>query len=88
MTPVSVAPSATGAITVRVKPKGAPGGHVSGTLYIDDYSLNVDLGMGVGEGDIAAIPYSYVVAAPADLGIATPPLHTPGWANGSSRGSR
>jgi hypothetical protein len=60
--PVIVAPGATTTITVTAAPT-APG-HVSGTLYVDDFSLGAyEFVNGLVESDeLAAIPYSYNVS--------------------------
>jgi hypothetical protein len=60
--PVYLNPGQSATITVTMAPTGAPGSRVSGTLYVDDYSLAsswFDLPMG---DELAAIPYSYTVA--------------------------
>jgi hypothetical protein len=67
--PVNLAPGATGTISVAIKPRGVPGRRVSGTLYLDDYYPSAQIGTPVGEGDIAAVPYSYVIPGP-DLALA------------------
>ncbi len=61
--PVYVAPGASTTITVSVAPNGLPGAHVSGTLYVDDYTLGTPYINGLVESDeLAAIPYSYTVS--------------------------
>ena len=50
-------------ITVTVAPTGPPGTHVSGTLFVDDYTLGTAFINGLVESDVlAAIPYSYTVS--------------------------
>jgi hypothetical protein len=63
--PVYVAPGATGQITVALTPAAAAGTHVSGTLYVNDYVLASTYNAADNDGDeLAALPYSYTVAAP------------------------
>ncbi|HEX3873141.1 MAG TPA: S8 family serine peptidase [Solirubrobacteraceae bacterium] len=63
--PVYVAPGATGQITVALTPTAAPGTHVSGTLYVNDYALASTFDAANNDGDeVAALPYNYIVAAP------------------------
>ncbi|HWH12566.1 MAG TPA: S8 family serine peptidase [Solirubrobacteraceae bacterium] len=63
--PVYVAPGASGQITVAVTPTGAPGAHVTGTLFIDDYVLASEYGAADNDGDeLAAVPYAYTVQTP------------------------
>jgi hypothetical protein len=63
--PVYVAPGATGTITVALTPSAAPGTHVTGTLYVDDYVLASLYNGADNNGDeLAALPYSYTVATP------------------------
>ena len=60
--PIYVAPGDTATITISVTPDGAPGTHVSGTLYLDDYALGSTIGAILPNADeLAAIPYSYTV---------------------------
>lgn len=60
--PVTVDPGQTGQIPVTIKPTGASGTTVSGTLYLDDFS-NVLLDTFVNPigNQVAAIPYSYTI---------------------------
>ncbi|MGD0691354.1 MAG: S8 family serine peptidase [Acidimicrobiales bacterium] len=61
--PVYLAPGASATITVTVAPTGPPGTHVSGTLFVDDYTLGTAFINGLVESDeLAAIPYSYTVS--------------------------
>jgi len=61
--PTYVAPGASTTITVTVTPTGPPGTRVSGTLYVDDYSLGSVSGYSLPNADeLAAIPYSYAVS--------------------------
>ncbi len=61
--PVLLNPGQSATITVSVAPTGAPGSHVSGTLFVDDYTLGTSLVNGLFESDeLAAIPYSYTVS--------------------------
>jgi hypothetical protein len=61
--PVWVAPGASTTITVSVSPTGPPGSRVSGTLFVDDYSLASEFGVDLPNADeLAAIPYSYTVS--------------------------
>ena len=61
--PVYLAPGASATITVTVAPTGPPGTHVSGTLFVDDYTLGTAFINGFVESDeLAAIPYSYTVS--------------------------
>jgi hypothetical protein len=61
--PIYVAPGASATITVKVTPTGAPGTVVSGTMYVDDYTLGTEFFDGPVESDeLAAIPYSYSVS--------------------------
>jgi hypothetical protein len=61
--PVYVAPGASATITVSVTPTGPPGTRVSGTLYVDDYTLGTPFVNGLIESDeLAAIPYNYSVS--------------------------
>jgi hypothetical protein len=60
--PTYLNPGQSATIAVTVAPTGPPGSKVSGTLYVDDYSLAsswFDLPNG---DELAAIPYSYTVA--------------------------
>jgi hypothetical protein len=61
--PVWVAPGASTTIAVSVSPTGPPGTHVSGTLYVDDFTLGAQFNSGLYESDeLAAIPYSYNIS--------------------------
>jgi hypothetical protein len=61
--PVYVAPGASTTITVSVTPTGPPGSRVSGTLYVDDYTLGTPYINGLIESDeLAAIPYNYSIS--------------------------
>jgi hypothetical protein len=61
--PLYLAPGASGTITVSVTPTANPGTHVSGTLFVDDYTLGTAFLNGLYESDeLAAIPYSYTVS--------------------------
>lgn len=61
--PQWVAPGASTTITVSVAPNGPPGTRVSGTLYVDDYSLASQFGLDLPNADeLAAIPYSYTIS--------------------------
>ena len=53
-------PGQRGTIHVEIAPTGTPGTVVSGTLYVDDFSLGQFAGLGLPDGDeLAAIPYQY-----------------------------
>jgi hypothetical protein len=61
--PLYLAPGASGTITVSVSPTASPGTRVSGTLFVDDYTLGTAFLNGFYESDeLAAIPYSYTVS--------------------------
>ncbi len=61
--PVFVNPGQTATIQVSIAPSGS--GPVSGTLYIDDFTLGATFGAAFPNGqEVAAIPYSYTVSAP------------------------
>ncbi len=61
--PVYVSPGASATITVSVTPTGPPGTRVSGTLYVDDYTVGTEFFDGpVNSDELAAIPYSYTVS--------------------------
>ncbi len=61
--PTYLAPGASTIITVTAAPTGPPGSRVSGTLYVDDYSMGTEFFDGPVESDeLAAIPYSYTVS--------------------------
>ncbi|MEA2169935.1 MAG: hypothetical protein QOF76_3235 [Solirubrobacteraceae bacterium] len=55
-TAITVAPHASGSMTITFSPTGPPGRVVRGTLYVDDF----DPWLGAGN-DILAIPYAYTV---------------------------
>jgi hypothetical protein len=56
-------PGQNGTIEVDISPTGAPGTVVSGTLYVDDFSLGQFAGLGLPDGDeLAAIPYQYTTS--------------------------
>ena len=59
--PVTIAPGKTGVITVRIRPKGAPGTVVRGDLFIDDFAAAVPpYGQTAGD-ELVAIPYTYKI---------------------------
>jgi hypothetical protein len=61
--PTYVAPGGSATIAVSVTPSGAAGTSVSGTLYVDDYSLGTEFFDGpVASDELAAIPYGYTVS--------------------------
>ena len=62
LSPVIVGPGQTKTIPVTITPTGASGTHVSGTLYVDDYSdaLLAEFYEPTGS-QVAAIPYSYTI---------------------------
>ncbi len=61
--PIYLAPGASATITVTITPSGPAGTTVSGTLYVDDYTLGTEFFDGpVGSDELAAIPYSYTVS--------------------------
>lgn len=61
--PVYVPPGGSATITVTITPQATPGTAVSGTLYLDDYTLASIGGVAFPNGDeLAAIPYHYTVA--------------------------
>ena len=53
---VTVAPGQKGKMTVTFTPSGRKGRVVRGTLYVDDFSLDLDFG-----NELLAIPYEYTV---------------------------
>ena len=58
--PLYLLPGQSGTIEVDIAPAGAAGTVVSGTLYVDDFSLGEMSGLGLPDGDeLAAIPYQY-----------------------------
>jgi hypothetical protein len=59
--PEIVEPGHSGSITVSITPQSSEtGAHVSGTLYVDDYTLASGYGVVYPNGDVlAAIPYAY-----------------------------
>ena len=58
--PVYVGPGQTATIQVSITPSGS--GPVSGTLYLDDFTLASEFGAALPNGqELAAIPYSYSV---------------------------
>ncbi len=60
--PAYLDPGQSTTITVSVAPTAMPGTVVSGTLYVDDYSLAGSFNFDLPNGDeLAAIPYSYTV---------------------------
>ena len=60
---VYLAPGASATITVSVTPTDPPGTPISGTLYVDDYTLGTPFVSGLIESDeLAAIPYSYSIS--------------------------
>ena len=59
--PVIVGPGRSATIPVTIRPKGASGTKVSGTLYVDDES-DIQFGFYEPNGDqVAAIPYQYTI---------------------------
>jgi hypothetical protein len=61
--PTYLAPGGSTTITVTVTPTDPPGTMVSGTLYVDDYSLAGTFSFDPPNADeLAAIPYSYTVS--------------------------
>ena len=65
--PTYLEPGQSTTIAVSVTPTGSPGTTVSGTLYVDDYSLASDFDFDLPNADeLAAIPYSYTVAPKPD----------------------
>lgn len=61
-------PDQSTAITVTIKPNAAVGTHVTGTLYVDDFTMaafyNSVETLSPDADELAAIPYSYTVSAP------------------------
>lgn len=61
-------PGQSAAVTVTVTPTAAVGTHISGTLYLDDFTLGALFTpfqtVAPDANEVAAIPYSYTVAAP------------------------
>jgi subtilisin family serine protease len=58
--PLYLLPGQSGTVEVDIAPTGASGTVVSGTLYVDDFSLGEISGLGLPTGDeLAAIPYQY-----------------------------
>jgi hypothetical protein len=84
-TPLTLAPGATGTITVSIIPAGSTGTAVLGTLYVDALNQNsTTSGLITGIGDeLVAIPYAYTVGAATPTATNTPvpatntPTHTP-----------
>jgi hypothetical protein len=60
--PTYLDPGQSTTITVVASPTASPGTVVSGTLYVDDYSVASSFDFDLPNGDeVAAIPYSYTV---------------------------
>jgi hypothetical protein len=59
--PVTIAPGKTGVITVRLRPKGAPGTVVRGDLLIDDFAAAVPPYDQTAGDELVAIPYTYKI---------------------------
>ena len=71
--PVYVNPGQTARIQVSITPSGS--GPVSGTLYLDDFTLASTFGAALPNGqEVAAIPYSYSVKALQPQSINFPPI--------------
>lgn len=62
--PVTLNPGQSAIVDVTITPAGAPGTAVTGTIYVDDYIPNLLFGQTTGN-EVAALPYSYTVGAPA-----------------------
>ena len=61
--PTYVAPGQSATITVTVAPTGPPGSTVTGTLYVDDYTLANTFDFDLQNADeLAAIPYGYTIS--------------------------
>ena len=60
--PVTVNPGQTATIPITIKPTGAPGTKVSGTLFVDDANFVLfDNFVNPNGNEVAAIPYSYTI---------------------------
>ncbi len=60
--PVTVNPTQTATIPITIKPTGAPGTKVSGTLFVDDANFILfDNFVNPNGNEVAAIPYSYTI---------------------------
>ncbi len=60
--PTVINPGQTATIPVTITPKGTPGTHVSGTLYVDDSNNILFQNFLAPNGDdVVALPYAYTI---------------------------